>query len=72
MVRSNPRLSARELRAMLPRIFAALAAADSITLGHLHKVKIRHKADGSEVTVDARDGAIVLSVGRPRTGKAAA
>ncbi len=36
---------------MLPRVFAALRAADEITLGHLHRVKIRHKADGSEVTV---------------------
>jgi len=31
-------------------VFAALAAADEITLARLHKVKIRHKADGSEVT----------------------
>jgi histidinol-phosphatase len=36
---------------MLPRIFAALAQADEITLGHLHRVKISRKADGSEVTV---------------------
>jgi histidinol-phosphatase len=35
---------------MLPLIFAALAQADAITLGRLHKVKINHKADGSEVT----------------------
>ncbi|MDE1922613.1 MAG: inositol phosphatase [Gammaproteobacteria bacterium] len=47
----KPRLSRAELDAMLPRIFAALREADEITLGHLHRVKIRHKADGSEVTV---------------------
>ncbi|MGA2707808.1 MAG: inositol monophosphatase family protein [Steroidobacteraceae bacterium] len=51
---SKPRLSAREVRAILPRVFAALAEADAITLGHLHKVKIHHKADGSEVTVADR------------------
>ena len=39
------------MRNLLPRIFAALAAADRITLGHLHRVEIHHKADGSEVTV---------------------
>jgi histidinol-phosphatase len=39
---------------MLPRLFAALAEADAIILGHLHRVKIRHKADGSEVTVADR------------------
>jgi histidinol-phosphatase len=33
---------------------AALRAADAITLAHLHKVKIQHKADGSEVTVADR------------------
>jgi histidinol-phosphatase len=42
------------MRAMLPRLFAALAEADAITLGHLHRVKILHKADGSEVTVADR------------------
>ena len=51
MTRSTPRLSAREVRNLLPRIFAALRAADRITLGHLHRVEIHHKADGSEVTV---------------------
>ena len=51
MTRSTPGLSAREVRNLLPRIFAALRAADRITLGHLHRVEIHHKADGSEVTV---------------------
>jgi histidinol-phosphatase len=50
----GPRLRARELRVTLPRIFAALAEADAITLGHFHRVKIHHKADGSEVTVADR------------------
>src|ERR1035438_5701990 len=54
MTNSKPRLFAREVRAILPRVFAALAEADAITLGHLHKVKILHKADGSEVTVADR------------------
>ena len=52
--RSTPRLSAREVRAILPRVFAALTAADAITLGHLHRTKIHYKADGSEVTVADR------------------
>jgi histidinol-phosphatase len=51
VTRAKPRLTPREVHAMLPRIFAALAQADEITLGHLHNVKISHKADGSEVTV---------------------
>src|ERR1700691_2457207 len=51
MTRATPRLAAREVRALLPRVFAALAEADEITLSHLHRVRIRHKADGSEVTV---------------------
>jgi len=45
---------------MLPRLFAALAEADSITLGHLHRVKTRHKTDGSEVTVADRAAERVL------------
>lgn len=52
--RRRPTLSAREFKALLPSAFEALAAADQITLGHLHKVKISHKADGSEVTVADR------------------
>ena len=35
-------------------VLAALKASDAITLGHLNRVKIRHKADGSEVTVADR------------------
>jgi histidinol-phosphatase len=54
VTRSKPRLTTQEMRAMLPRLFAALAEADAITLGHLHRVKILHKADGSEVTVADR------------------
>jgi histidinol-phosphatase len=52
--RSKPRLSSREVRAILPRVFAALAAADAITLDHLHRTKILYKADGSEVTAADR------------------
>ena len=50
MTAATPRLKTRELRALLPRVFAALASADKIILGNLHRVKINHKADGSEVT----------------------
>lgn len=49
-----PHLSHREYRRLLPPVFAALAAADRITLRHLRGVKIGHKADGSEVTVADR------------------
>jgi histidinol-phosphatase len=51
MTHATPRLTSREVRALLPRVLAALAGADAITLKHLHRVKIHHKADGSEVTV---------------------
>jgi histidinol-phosphatase len=52
---SGPRLSVREWRAMQPRVFEALAGAEAIVLKHLHRVKIGHKADGSEVTVADRE-----------------
>ena len=54
MKNQPPRLSPRETRALLPRMFAAVAAADRITLGLMHRVRIRHKADGSEVTAADR------------------
>jgi histidinol-phosphatase len=54
MTGSKPQLTAQEFKAMLPRIFAALAEADKIILGHLNRVKISLKADGSEVTVADR------------------
>jgi histidinol-phosphatase len=57
---SEPRLTARELSATLPRVFAALADVDAITLGYLRRVKIRHKADGSEVTVADKAGERLL------------
>jgi histidinol-phosphatase len=60
LTHSEPRLTARELSATLPRVFAALADVDAITLGHLHRVKIRHKADGSEVTVADKAGERLL------------
>ncbi len=46
----TPRLTPRELRATLPRVFAALREADAITLGGWHRLRVSHKADGSEVT----------------------
>lgn len=52
--RHAPALSAREFRALLPAVFEALTATDAITLGHLHRVKISLKADGSEVTIADR------------------
>ena len=44
----------REFKDTLAYVLKALAASDAITLGHLNRVKIRHKADGSEVTVADR------------------
>jgi len=60
LTHSKPRLTARELSATLPRVFAALTEVDAITLGHLHRVKIRHKPDGSEVTVADKAGERLL------------
>src|ERR1700683_862485 len=54
MTQDDARLSSAEVRTMLPRIFAAVAASDRITLGHLNRVKTQHKADGSEVTIADR------------------
>lgn len=54
MKRSRPRLTPRELRATLAHVFAAFKETDALILGHLHRVKIGHKADGSEVTVADR------------------
>jgi histidinol-phosphatase len=48
--KNEPRLTPKEVRKLLPKVFAALAVADTITLGLQHRVKIHHKADGSEVT----------------------
>ena len=54
MSKALPRLSAREWRGLLPRIRAAVGAADRITLGGMNRVRIQHKADGSEVTAADR------------------
>jgi histidinol-phosphatase len=51
LIDSTPRLSARELRAALPRVFAALKQSDAVILRHFRKARIHHKPDGSEVTV---------------------
>jgi histidinol-phosphatase len=56
----EPRLTARELRALLPPVFAALKESDSIILRWMHKAGARHKADGSEVTVADRGAERVL------------
>lgn len=47
---SRPHLTPRELRFTVPRVFAALRAADAHTLGHWHELRVSHKPDGSEVT----------------------
>ena len=51
---NRPRLSARELTRTLACVFNAFRETDALILSHLHKVKIRHKSDGSEVTVADR------------------
>jgi histidinol-phosphatase len=56
----EPRLTARELRALLPPVFAALKESDSIILRWMHKAGARRKADGSEVTVADRGAERVL------------
>jgi histidinol-phosphatase len=60
MKTAPPRLSEREVRTMLPRIFAGLAAADTIILKHLSHARISLKEDGSEVTVADRGAERVL------------
>ena len=50
----RPSLSRREFEATLPRVFAMLRESDRIILGHLNRVRIGRKADGSEVTVADR------------------
>lgn len=60
MTHPGPHLSAREWRHTLPRVLAAVAATDAITLGHMHRVRIGHKADGSEVTVADRSAERLL------------
>lgn len=57
---TQPRLSAREWRATLPRVLAAVRAADAITLGCMHRVRVAHKADGSEVTAADRGAELLL------------
>ena len=46
----SPQLSPSEFRRTLARVLPALAGVDAITLGGLDRVKVQHKADGSEVT----------------------
>ena len=56
----SPRFGRREFNRTLPIVTKALAASDRIILGHLHRVRIGHKADGSEVTVADRGAERVL------------
>jgi len=51
---SAPRLSERELKRTLGQVLQALRATDAVVLRHLHRAKISHKSDGSEVTVADR------------------
>lgn len=60
MTGPEPRLTAREFRAILPPVFAALRESDAIILGWMHKAGARHKADGSEVTVADKGAERVL------------
>jgi histidinol-phosphatase len=52
--RSRPRLSARELARTLSCVFSAFRETDALILSYLNRVRIRHKADGSEVTAADR------------------
>ena len=60
MKKASPALSPRETRTLLPRLFAAVSASDRITLGLMNRVRIQHKADGSEVTAADRDAEQLL------------
>jgi histidinol-phosphatase len=44
----------------MPRLAPALAATDAIILRHLHRARVMHKSDGSEVTVADRGAERVL------------
>jgi histidinol-phosphatase len=57
---SEPRLTAREFRDILPPVFAALEESDAIILSWMHKASARHKADGTEVTVADKGAERVL------------
>ena len=45
------RLSARELRSLVPAVTAALGRSDAIILHYLHRARASRKSDGSEVTI---------------------
>ena len=57
---SRPALSAHEYRTTLDRVSEALSKSDRIILGHYRRVRIDHKADGSEVTVADRSAEQIL------------
>jgi histidinol-phosphatase len=50
-LKRSPRLTQREFRTALPRLFAAMKASDAIILRHFRNARIDHKPDGSEVTI---------------------
>jgi histidinol-phosphatase len=60
MTDRRPQLSRREFRTLMPRLAPALAATDAIILRHLHRARVSHKADGSEVTAADRGAERVL------------
>jgi histidinol-phosphatase len=57
---STPQLSEREFRAAMARLGAAMKESDAIILRHFRKVRIQHKADGSEVTIADKGAERVL------------
>jgi histidinol-phosphatase len=48
---SSPRLTQREYRLSLARLFAAFKQSDALILRHFRKARIHYKPDGSEVTI---------------------
>ena len=56
----GPALSAREYRATLDRVSAALSHSDRVILRHYRRTRIHYKADGSEVTVADRNAERLL------------
>jgi histidinol-phosphatase len=57
---SSPRLSEREYRASLARLFAAFKESDALILRHFRKARIHYKPDGSEVTIADQGGERIL------------
>jgi len=51
---TQPRLSQREFRSLVPAVSAALHESDAIILHYLHRARSNRKSDGSEVTIADR------------------